>query len=259
MAGFREGDLCAITIIKKTFLVRLKRGEVLHTNKGYVRHDDIIGAEEGSTLLTNLNKKVFVYRPGIADILMSVKRMTNISYPKDVAWMLFKSGVKSGSRVIEAGTGSGALACALAYSVMPEGRVYSFERRPEFIELARENLSRAGLLDYVQLEERDLSQPVEYENIFDAAFLDLPEPWTCLDSVYQSLKGGGSLCIFLPTVNQVERAVRELRKRSFTPPEVEELLIRTWDVKDGATRPDFNMRGHTGFIIFSRKLMSAEQ
>lgn len=255
MAVFREGDLCAITIIKKTFLVRLKSGDVLHTNKGYVRHDDIIGRQEGSSLLTNLNKKVYVYRPGIIDILMSVKRATNISYPKDVAWMLFKSGVRSGHLVLEAGTGSGALASALAYAVMPEGKVYSFERRPEFTKLARENLTRAGLIDFVELIEEDISRSLDYENHFDAAFLDLPEPWTCIENVYKALRGGGSLCIFLPTVNQVERTVNALRKMDFTTPEVEELLIRSWDVKDGATRPDFNMRGHTGFIIFTRKLI----
>ncbi|MCX7832417.1 MAG: tRNA (adenine-N1)-methyltransferase [Actinobacteria bacterium] len=255
---FKEGDLCTVRIIKKNFLVKLKSGEILHTNKGYVRHNDIIGILPGSKLLTNLNKPVYVFRPSVEDLVFSVKRFTNISYPKEIAWIVFSLGLKNGMKVLESGTGSGSLAIALAYFVSPEGRVISCERREEFIDDARKSIEKAGLLEYVELRAGDLKDAVSEVNYFDACVLDLPEPWGVLETVYDSLKPGAPLAIFVPTVNQVEKTVISLRNFGFMPPQTMEILHRFWDIKTGASRPEFEMRGHTGFIVQTRKIISRE-
>lgn len=253
MNYFKEGELCAIKVIKKIFVRKLKADGVLHTNKGYIRHGDIIGLPEGSILKTNLNKTVYVYRPTLEDLIMSVTRKTAISYPKDIPYIVFSMGLHSGSKVLEAGTGSGALTIALSYYVMPEGKVVTYEKREGFVRQAESNILKAGLLDYVEIKNKDISKGVE-ETDFDCAVLDLPEPWRCLEVVFNALKPGKPLCMFLPTVNQTERLARELKRYGFSKPRTVEILQRTWNVKEGATRPNFKMYGHTCFLITTRKL-----
>jgi len=257
---FKEGDLAVIRILKKNFVVRLARGGVLHTNKGFIKHDDVIGAEPGVRLLTNLNKPAWAFEPTLTDLLMNVRRHTNISYPKDAAYVLFSLGIRSGHRVLEAGTGSGALTIALSYAVSPGGRVVTYERRAEFVEKARENVERVGLDGIVDFRVGDLADgiPSDEHGSYDACLLDLPEPWTCLEAVYEALKPGAGLGIVLPTVNQVERTFKALRALPYLKPETSEILVRTWDVKPGATRPDFRMIGHTMFVMLTRKLLEAE-
>lgn len=257
--AFREGDLCTIRIIKKNFLVRLKRDGVLHTNKGYIRHQDVIGAFPGTVLYTNLNKPAYVFEPSLEDLIFSVKRTTNISYPKEIAWMAYYLGLKNGKKVLEAGTGSGSLSIALAYFVSPEGRVVSCERREDILEEARKNIEFAGMLEYVELRKGNLSEAVTEKDFFDGCVLDLPEPWNEIDVVKKALKPGAPLVIFLPTINQVERTVQKLRGSGFLPPETIEILHRQWDVKKDASRPEFEMRGHTGFLIQTRKLISEDE
>jgi len=257
---FKEGDLAVIRILNKNFLVRLARGGVLHTNKGFIRHDDVIGAEPGVKLLTNLNKPAWAFEPTLTDLLMNVRRHTNISYPKDAAYVLFSLGIRSGQRVLEAGTGSGALTIALSYAVSPGGRVVTYERRAEFVEKARENVERVGLVGIVDFRLGDLAYgiPSNERGSYDACLLDLPEPWTCLEAVYEALKPGAGLGIVLPTINQVERTFKALLALPYLKPETSEILVRTWDVKPGATRPDFRMIGHTMFVMLTRKLLEAE-
>lgn len=255
---FKENELALIRIIKKDFLICLKKGAVFHTNKGYIRHDDIIGKPEGIKLFTSMNKPAWVFRPLITDLLMSVYRVTNITYPKELAFIILKLGINAGKKVLEAGTGSGALTMALAYFVSPNGKVVSYERRPEFTERARENIAKAGLEKFVDLRIGDISQGI-FEKDFDCCILDLPEPWECLEAVSLALKPGAPLAIFLPTVNQVERTVLKISEYDFLKPEVAEVLLRTWDIKKNASRPDFQMIGHTGFVITTRKLASGSE
>lgn len=254
---FKEGDLCVIRVIKKDFFVQLSHDGVLHTNKGYIRHSEIIGKMPGTKLYTNLNKPAYVFRPALKDFINAVKRHTTVSYPKEIAWIIYYTGVSNGSVVLEAGTGSGLLTMSLAYFVKPEGRVVSYEQRAEFSEIAAENVSRVGLDKYVEFRSGDVSSVPE-NDYFDACVLDLPEPWSVVDSVWRALKPGSPLIIFLPTVNQVERTVLSLHRYPFTKPETIEIFMRYWDVKEKATRPEFEMRGHTGFLIQTVKLLSEE-
>jgi tRNA (adenine57-N1/adenine58-N1)-methyltransferase len=252
---FKPGELCTVRIIKKNFVIRLEPGGILHTNKGYIRHDDIIGQPPGTKLLTNLNKPAYLFRPSIEDLIFSVKRFTNISYPKEIAWIIYYLGINNGKVVLEAGTGSGSLALALAYFVGSDGKVVSCDYRSDFSASAAENLKKAGMLERVELRTGRLEEVVWETDYFDACVLDIPEPWEALRIVLKALKPGAPLIIFVPTVNQVERTVKEIRRLEFLPPETLEILHRYWDVKTGATRPEFEMRGHTGFLIQTRKLL----
>lgn len=249
---FREGDKVIVQIIKKRFLITLKPGAFLHTNKGYIRHDEIIGKKPGAVLQTSQGAPAWVFPPTLRDYIMKVQRQTNIIYPKDIAFIIAYTGIKCGYRVGEAGSGSGALTTALAYYVSPEGKVYSYEKREDLQKVAKSNVEKAGLSEFVEFKIGDVTQEVE-EKELDVFILDIPTPWEAIDSIYKALKDGGFLVSYLPTIGQVEKTVLAMRNGGFASIESMEVLFRTWKVEKDATRPDFEMVGHTGFLIFSKK------
>ncbi|HDI75359.1 MAG TPA: methyltransferase domain-containing protein, partial [Thermoprotei archaeon] len=166
--------------------------------------------------------------------------------------IVFLSGVGPGSIVVEAGTGSGFLTAALAYYVRPDGRVYSYEIRRDFLEIARKNLSLCGLLPYVDLKHKDIVDGIDEKNV-DAVILDMPNPWDVVPHAKEALKDGGVFVSFLPTINQVEKIVEKLIHENFLDVLTIETLLRKIKVKKGETRPETFMIGHTGYIVFARK------
>jgi tRNA (adenine57-N1/adenine58-N1)-methyltransferase len=164
--------------------------------------------------------------------------------------------VGPGSRVVEAGTGSGGLTVALARAVMPTGRVYSYEVRPDVLKLATRNLEKLGLLPFVELKERDIEEGFDEVGV-DALFLDLRSPWEYLAQAHAVLKNGGFFGATLPTTNQVVRLIRVLPEHGFSAVEVEELLLRPYKAVPGRLRPMDRMVAHTGYLIFARKIQEA--
>ncbi len=251
----KEGDLVLlVSKDRKRFMVRLKAGREQHTHKGIVRHDDIIGQQLGREVRTQLDSPFLVLEPSIHDLIKNIKRISQIMYPKDIGYILLKMSIVSGRRVIEAGTGSGGLTLALAHSVRPEGRVYSYELRPDMLETAIHNLEQAGLLDYVEFRERDIGEGFEEREV-DALFLDVRTPWHYLEQAYAALKGGGFFGAILPTTNQVESLIRALPRCGFFDVEVEELLLRPYKAVYARLRPMDRMVAHTGYLIFARKIV----
>jgi tRNA (adenine57-N1/adenine58-N1)-methyltransferase len=194
-----------------------------------------------------------VLRPSLVDLLGQLRRKAQIVTPKDAAYLVFLAGIGPGSRVAEAGSGSGALTLVLAYYVGASGRVVSCDRRADFLSVARSNLESSGLLDRVDFFERDVAAEGFPGEGFDAVVLDLPEPWTALPGASSALRAGGYVATYTPTYNQLERTVRALRERGFTEVRSMEILERALHVGDGGTRPEFEMLGHTGFLSVGRK------
>jgi tRNA (adenine57-N1/adenine58-N1)-methyltransferase len=155
--------------------------------------------------------------------------------------------------VIEAGSGSGALTLAMARAVAPHGRVYSYESRPEMQRNALRNLQRVGLSDYVEFKMRDIADGFDETGV-DALFLDVRTPWDYLGQAYRALKGGGFFGSLVPTTNQVSDSVAGLEANHFGDIEVEELLLRAYKPVPERLRPADTMVGHTGYLIFARKI-----
>jgi tRNA (adenine57-N1/adenine58-N1)-methyltransferase len=164
------------------------------------------------------------------------------------------SGIGPGSQVVEAGTGTGALTIALAHYVKPEGRVYSYEVREEFLETAEKNLKRAGLADYVKLKNKDITIGID-EKELDAVVLDMATPWLVVPHAYNALKPCGTIVSFSPTIDQVVRTVEALKENSFIDVETVECLMRGMQIEKGKTRPQTLMTAHTGYITFARKAL----
>ena len=244
----------------KRYLVRLRAGDRFHTHKGVIDHDALIGQPLGRQVFSHLDHPFVVLRPSIHDLLMNLKRASQIIYPKEIGQILLRLDVCDGRRVVEAGTGSGALTMALAYSVRPHGRVYSYEVREDMVNVARKNLAVAGLLDYVQLKQRDIAEGFD-ETDADALFLDVREPWDYLDQAMAALADGGFLGALVPTTNQVSWLLTGMERRPFSSIEVLEVLERRYKPVPARLRPQDIMVGHTGYLIFARKvaLLSAEE
>jgi len=237
----------------KHFLVRLRTGERFHSHRGVINHDDLIGKPLGREVLSHLGKRFVVLWPSIHDTLMNLKRVSQIIYPKETGQILLKLDLGNGKQVIEAGTGSGVLATALAHAVRPEGRVYSYDLREDMINVARRNLETAGLLDYVQLTCRDIAQGFA-ERDADAVFLDVREPWRYLGQVCEALCDGGFFGSLVPTTNQVSWLLTEMERHPFVSIEVMEILLREYKPVAARLRPQDRMVGHTGYLIFARKV-----
>ncbi len=239
---------------KRRWLLKAEGGKKHHTHRGVVNFDDIIGKPYGTTVLSNLNHKFYVVRPTPMDLVLKMQRATQIIYPKDIGLILLNTGVGPGSRVVEAGTGSGALTSILANYVKPSGMIYSYESREEFLNVARKNLEKAGVIDYVELKNKDILEGIEEENI-DAMVLDIATPWLAVKLAYDALIGGGHFCSYSPTIEQVQKTVKELKKENFIDLRTQECIVRDINVEEGKTRPETRMIGHTGYMVFARKVV----
>jgi len=251
----RPGDLALIVgRDRKSFLLRLEPGSQLHTHRGTLAHDDLIGTPWGAQLVANTGYPFLLFRPSTDDIVRNLTRTTQIVYPKDAGYILMKMAVSPGCRIIEAGTGSGALTIIFAQAVGPSGRVYSYEIRPDIQNLARKNLEGLALSDLVELKLRDISEGFD-ERDADALFLDLPRPWRYLPQVHAALVNGGFFGCILPTTNQVIDLISALEEMHFGQVEVEELLLRPYKAVPARLRPTDRMVAHTGYMIFARALV----
>jgi tRNA (adenine57-N1/adenine58-N1)-methyltransferase catalytic subunit len=189
---------------------------------------------------------------------MSMPRGPQVIYPKDAAQIIHEGDIFPGARVLEAGAGSGALTCSLLRAVGPEGRVISYEQRADHAEHALRNVSvfsGGQVPENWQLIVTDIADSDLPDGSFDRAVLDMLAPWEVLDAVARLLVAGGVLIIYVATVTQLSRAVEALRaQQCWTEPRSWETLQRGWNVVGLAVRPQHSMRGHTAFLIFTRRL-----
>jgi tRNA (adenine57-N1/adenine58-N1)-methyltransferase len=254
-----EGDyvlLCLDT--RRTYMLKVEAGKTFHTHKGYVKLDELIGKEFGVAFQSSLGIEFTALKPTLEDYIMKSSRKTQITYPKDIALIVMFSGIGPGSRVVESGTGTGALTTALAHYVKPNGRVYTYEYREEFQKNAEKNLKRTNLLDYVELKSGDVTAGIEERDV-DAVVLDLAVPWLVVPHAYEVLKPSGTIVSFSPTIDQVVKTVEALRENSFVFIETIECLMRAMQVERGKTRPHSMMTGHTGYITHARKAVKSQQ
>ena len=195
-------------------------------------------------------------RPLLADYVLSMPRGAAVVYPKDAGQIVAMADVYPGARVVEAGVGSGALACSLLRAVGDDGLVSSYERRADFADIARANVERffGGPHSAWRLTVGDLAQALAEDEV-DRVILDMLAPWDVLDAAGRALAAGGVLCCYVATTTQLSRTVEALREHGgFTEPEASESLVRTWHVEGLAVRPDHRMVGHTGFLVTARRL-----
>jgi len=252
----RAGDLAMLVPEKgRPFIQHMEPGKELQTHRGSVRHDDLIGLPWGSQIKTHLGALFLVLEPTLRDLLLRIRRRSQIIYPKDIGYILLRLSIGPGKTVIEAGTGSGALTTALAWAVGPQGKVLSYDRREDMISLARENLQRVGLERRVDLRLHDISEGFGEKNA-EALFLDLPKPHLYLQQAKSAMRSGAAFGSVLPATNQVSELLAELQRSSFALIDVCEISLRYYKPVPERLRPVDRMVAHTGFLVFARSVLA---
>ena len=237
---------------RKKWLIQVSPGKQVHTHAGYIEVEDVIGKEYGQSVMTNTNQEIYLLYPRLNDFIFKSKRATQILYPKDMAIIASWTDLSHGKKVVEAGTGSGSLSCVIANLIRPDGHLYTYDIREESHEIAKKNIEKAGLSEFVTLKIKDAKLGLE-EKDMDVAILDLGDPWTLIKTMKGCLRPGGILASVSPTINQVEKVVIELQNEGFLEIETLEILMREMEVREGKTRPAMRMVGHTTYLTFARK------
>ncbi len=232
---------------------------VFSTSRGQIDISATVGMEYGTVIISHLGEKYIVLKPTIYDeIMLGIRRKTQIVYPKDAGYIVLWLGLEDGMRVFECGAGSGAMTAILANSVKPNGIVVSYEKEERFFKLAQKNLERLGLIDFVQLKCSDI-EDIEDENEFDAAFIDIREPWEHTERIWNILIGSGTVAFVLPTTNQVQKLLLSLKRYGgFIDLQVAEVILRFYKPVPERLRPEDRMVAHTAFIIMARKFNPKE-
>jgi tRNA (adenine57-N1/adenine58-N1)-methyltransferase len=255
--NFKYGDRVQLTDAKgKMYSITLTQGLEWHTHKGMLKHDDLVGIPEGSIVVTNQDLKFQAFRPLLADFILSMPRGATIIYPKDAAMIIGIADIKPGVRVLEAGLGSGALSISLLRAIGEKGLLHSVEVREDFAEISEKNVVSyfGGKPDNWNLTIGAL-QDQRYESDFDRVVLDMLSPWDCLEVASKALLPGGVLIAYVATTTQLSRMAEAIKESgNFTEPESSETIVRSWHHEGLAVRPQHRMIGHTGFLIFARRM-----
>jgi len=250
----RKGDLVALADDEGgRTLLRAEGGVQKHKGVGLLAGERLVGLPWGGAL-EHGSKRFRLLRPSIRDVTLGLARKAQIVLPKDASRILFECDIKAGSRVVEAGIGSGALTSALAWAVAPSGKVTTYELREDFLQWARANLDASGLSPFVETKQGDITQGIA-ERDLDAVVLDMPNPWDAVAHAKKALRGDGHFCAYSPLVSQVEQTHKALREHGFIDVRTLEIIERTWAVQERGSRPDHEMLGHTAWLTFARNAL----
>ncbi len=259
--AFVVGDRVQLTDPKgRLHTVVLEPGKQFHTHRGAIEHDHLIGAPEGSVVMSTANTGYLALRPLLADFVLSMPRGAQVIYPKDAAQIVGFGDVGPGMRVLEAGAGSGALSCSLLRAVGTMGSLTSYERREDFADVARSNVGAffGEVPANWSLRLGDLAEHPA-EEVVDRVVLDMLEPWAVLPTVAAALRPGGVLVGYVATVTQLSTYVEALRAQGvWTEPHAWESLLRPWHAVGLAVRPEHRMVAHTAFLVTARRLAEGQ-
>ncbi len=111
-------------------LTQLIAGNKIQTSDGAAfRHLNFIHQPwaEKVQAFNKPGKHMVAIKPKSTLITQTLARKTQILYAMDNSAIVFKLQLSRGSVVIEAGTGSGSLSCAIAQTIGEGGNLYTFE------------------------------------------------------------------------------------------------------------------------------------
>ena len=219
-----------------------------HTKFGYFSKKDL--KKTNKKIKSNTGKEFSIVDPSFIDLYRKIKRDAQIIPLKDIGLIVAETGVNPKSKVVDAGAGSGALACFLANIVK---EVITYEIRDDFIKIVKKNIDFLSLKN-VKIKNKNIYEGITEKNV-DLIILDLPEPWKALNPAEKALKVGGFLVSYSPSIPQVMDFVNQVRKnKNFAYLKTSEIIEREWDVDERKVRPRSQAIGHSGFLSFVRKI-----
>ena len=219
-----------------------------HTKHGFFKKADL--KKNNTKIRSNTNKEFTIFEPNFIDLYRKIKRDAQIIPLKDIGLIISETGINPKSKVIDAGSGSGALCCFLANIVK---EVTTYEIREDFIEIVKKNIEYLNLKN-IKIKNKDIYQGISEKDV-DLIILDLPEPWKAIEPAKKALKAGAFLVSYSPTIPQTQDFVNKINEdESWVHIKTSEILERDWEVDGRKVRPRSQQIGHSGFISFIRKL-----
>ncbi|MCD6576098.1 MAG: methyltransferase domain-containing protein [Nanoarchaeota archaeon] len=223
--------------------------EKVNTYLGIINTKDLKKAKHGETITTSAGKKIIVLEANFVDKFENIKRGPQIIDLKDAAIIVAYTGISSGYKVVEAGSGSGALTSYLANLVKPDGKVYSYEKRSDFLKIAKENVKMFGLSKYVKFKNKNTHKGINEKNV-DVVIFDMPDPWHSLKHAEKALKVGGFLVCYLPNLSQVEELLQAAKETSLKLVKLSKVIL-----KDANEKMKFKPKiKRNSYLVFLRKL-----
>lgn len=186
----------------------------------------------------------------IIDFLKKAKRGPQVILPRDAAVIVAETGCSPNWKIVDAGTGSGFLALFLANLGC---KVYTYEIKKEFYELAKRNIKNSGLKNIV-IKNKDITKGINEKNV-DMITLDMKNPEKVIKHAFKSLKSKCWLVVYSMHIEEVKRVFNEISRYQFNEIKILENLQREWQIEGKKfTRPKTHMLAHTGFLTFARKI-----
>lgn len=240
-------------MIKKVVLTEDRQYYLKDTSKDFNTEFGMISKKDlkkNGRVLTNKGKEMFVFDAGFVDRFRKLKRGAQIITLKDAGCIISETGINNRCKVVEAGGGSGALTCVLG-NICKE--VVSYELKKNFFKIVKENVMNLGLSN-VKVKNKDITKGISEKKV-DLIVLDMLEADKVIDHAAKSLKAGGFLVAYLPSITQIVNFVKKISKNeNFVLVKVVENIQREWKIEGKIARPEFRMLGHTGFLTFVRKI-----
>ena len=228
---------------EKKFLVK-DTSKDFHTKYGTISSNDL----KKSIVKTNKGIKFSVLNPQFIDIYEKMKRGAQIISLKDIGAIITETGINKDSKVLDAGSGSGALSCYLAH-IVKEVITYDIEKTA--IKITKENINSLNLKN-IKIKNKDVYKKISEKNL-DLVTIDLKEPLNMIDNAYKALKRGGFLVIYTPQITQALKCVNKLGNK-FIHIKTKETAEREWKLEGKIAKPITPLIPHTGFLTFLRKV-----
>ncbi|XP_026472191.1 tRNA (adenine(58)-N(1))-methyltransferase catalytic subunit TRMT61A [Ctenocephalides felis] len=207
--------------------------KVFQTSFGALKIKDLIGHEYGTKVQLSRGWG-YVLQPTPELWTVTLPHRTQIIYTPDISMIIFQLEIKSGSTVIESGTGSGSLSHAFIRAVAPHGHLYTFDFHEVRTVQAREEFENHGYSKYVTVTHRDVCGSgfsPELNGKADAVFLDLPLPWEAIEHATKTFKvTGGRFCSFSPCIEQTQKTCNVLTQFGYSEITTMEILQTDYNV-----------------------------
>jgi tRNA (adenine57-N1/adenine58-N1)-methyltransferase len=223
-------------------------GAEIHTDLGVLELPE--DTEPGDAVETHLGESFSVRALRGPDCFEHFERTGAPMLPRDVGLVVGETGAATGDRVLDAGTGTGVLA---AYLGRLGADVLTFERDPEFAEVARENVALADVADAVEVRTGDLRGALADLGRFDLVTLDTADAADLVPDVPSHLVTGGFLAVYSPFVEAARAVHRAATEAGLAGVETVETIQRRMDFDDRGSRPTTGPVGHSGYITFARR------